>query len=142
MWTDCKLAAGRQIWAELDQPRWFGMFKLASHIAFDSSWTVERKRDWAGNEVADLAAKRALEAWRKDAENADECCGWANFAHAVTTNVAESQSFCLQNLPFAANDVLVRRAVGVPFRAMLLSSHIWSSTRLMIRTPCGSKMIL
>ena len=65
----------RQIWAELDQPRWkgqFSMFKLKSHIPFDSSWTCERKRDWVGNEVADLAAKRALEAWRGDAEYADQ----------------------------------------------------------------------
>ena len=57
----------RKMWGELDQPRWtgqFSMFKLKSHTPFDSSWTSERKRDWVGDEVAGLAAKRALEAWR------------------------------------------------------------------------------
>ena len=53
----------RMIWAELDHPRWkdqFSMFKLKSHIPFDSCWTSERKRDCVGNEVADLASKRAF----------------------------------------------------------------------------------
>ena len=75
----------REIWAKLDQPRWtgqFSMFKLKSHIPFDCSWTCERKRDWAGNEVADLAAKRALEAWRSDAEFAGQYCGWVKFVRA------------------------------------------------------------
>ena len=56
------------------------MFKLKSHIPFDSCWTFDRKRDWVGNEVADLAAKCALQAWRAHAEFADQYCGCVKFA--------------------------------------------------------------
>ena len=106
----------RKIWAEVDQPRWkgqFSMFKLKSNMPCDCSWTCQRKRDWVGNEVADLAAKRALEAWRSDAKYADHYDGWVKFARAVATNVAKSQSSCLQNLPPGANDVRARETAHV-----------------------------
>ena len=125
----------RKTWAELDQPRWkgqFNMFKLKSLFPFDSSWTCERKRDWAGNEVADLAAKRALEAWRSDAQFADQYCGWVKFARAVATSVAKSQSFWLQNLPTGANDVRTRETAHLPQppRLELSPRHGWSVSRL------------
>ena len=67
------------------------MFKLKSHTPFDCSWTSDRKRDWVGNEVADLAAKPALQAWRAHAEFADQYCGWVKFASEVAKSVARSQ---------------------------------------------------
>ena len=103
----------RTIWAELDQPRWkgqFSMFKLKSHTPFACSWTSDRKRDWVGNEVADLAAKCALQAWR-----AHQCCGWVKFASEVAKSVARSQSFCLQNLPPPeTSQVRNQRSMTVP----------------------------
>ena len=144
----------REIWAELDQPRWkgqFSMFKLKSHIPFDCSWTCERKRDWAGNEVADLAAKRALEAWRSDAEFAGQYCRWVKFARAVAKNVAKSQSYCLQNLPPGANDLQVKKSAPVPQpprrdpplpRAVLVEPHdthaLWVTDDFVICMRCGS----
>ena len=136
----------RKIWAELDQPRWkgqFRMFNLKSHTPFDCSWTSDRKRDWVGNEVADLAAKCALQAWRAHAEFADQYCGWLKFATAVAMSVAKSQSYCLQNLPLEASELQVKRTTPVPQppcrvvpppRVVLLS--------LTTLTPCGSQMIL
>ena len=73
----------REIWAELDQPRWKGqisMNKLKTHMPIDCNWTAGRKRDWVGNEVADLAAKCTRQAWRAHAEFADQYCGWVKFA--------------------------------------------------------------
>ena len=90
------------------------MFKLKSHTPYDCSWTSERKRDWVGNEVADLAAKCALQAWRDHAEFADQYCGWVKFASDVAKSVARSQSFCLQNLPPETSQVRIQRSTTVP----------------------------
>ena len=87
------------------------MFKLASHIAYDNSWSIERKCNWAGSEVADLAAKRALGARDKDACHCAIYAGWARFARAAASVVAKSQSYCLQHLAGAAHDVLARRGI-------------------------------
>ena len=127
------------------------MFKLKSHIPFHSSWTCERKRDWAGKEVADLAAKRALEAWRNDAEYADQYCGWVKFTRAVAASVAKSQSFWLQNLPPGANDLQVKKSAPVPQpprrdpslpRTVLVEPHnthaLWVTDDFVICMRCGS----
>ena len=124
------------------------MFKLKSHNPFDSSWTCERKRDWAGNEVADLAAKRALEAWRSDAQFADQYCGWVKFARAVAENVAKSQSTCLQNLPPATNDVRTRETAHLSQpprhepRLVRVAPHtthaLWVTDDFVICMRCGS----
>ena len=144
----------RKTWAELDQPRWkgqFNMFKLKSLFPFDSSWTCERKRDWAGNEVADLAAKRALETWRSDAQFADQYCGWVKFARAVAKNVANSQSYCMQKIPPGANDLQVKKSAPVsqpprgdpPLpRTVLVEPHnthaLWVTDDFVICMRCGS----
>ena len=101
--------------------------------------------------MADLAAKRALEAWRGDAEFADQYCGWVKFASAVAQNVAKSQSNCLQNLPLGANELQVKRSTPVPQppcrdsslpRVVLVAPHnthaLWVTEDFMICMRCGS----
>ena len=144
----------RKIWAGLDQPRWkeqFSMFNLRSNIPFDCSWTSERKRDWVGNEVADLVAKRAVEAWRCDAEFADQYCGWVKSSRAVAKNVAKSQSYCLQNFPPGASDLQVKKSAPVPqppsrdpplLRVVLVEPHnthaLWVTDDFVNCMRCGS----
>ena len=121
----------------------FSMFKLKSHIPFDSSWTPERKRDWFGNEVADLAAKRALEAWRGDAEFADQYCGWVKFASAwLRTWPSHSRIACRT---FHREPVSCRLRGQLPCHSrhvVILHFHGWSLLRLTTLTPCGSQKIL
>ena len=144
----------RKIWAELDQPRWkgqFSMFKLKSHTQFDDNWTSDRKRDWVGNEVADMAAKCALQAWRSHAEEADQYCAWSKFAVEVAKSVARSQSFCLQNLSHEASTVQVQRStnppkpprpIAPPPSIVLVEPHsthaMWMADDFSICMRCGS----
>ena len=127
------------------------MFKLKSHTPFDCSWTSERKRDWVGNEVADLAAKCALQAWRAHAEFADQYCGWVKFASEVAKSVARPQSYCLQNLPLKTVELQVKRTAPVPQppcrvaplpRVVLVEPHsthaLWVADDFVICMRCGS----